>query len=1043
MPLQSPTVSATHIAFVYADEIWIVDRKGGTAHRLTSQTGLKGFPVFSPDGSQVAFARILDGNIDVYVAALTGGEPRRLTYHPKGDLPVAWTPDGKNILFTSQRIFDGGWRFYTVPMRGGFPTELPLPVGWEGSFSPDGSHIAYIPFNGLTFTWRNYRGGLTTKIWIANLADSSIQEIPRENSNDSYPMWIGDNVYFVSDRNGTDNLFVYETGTKRITQLTNFEKRDVKFASASTEAIVFIQSGAIHLYDLKTKQVKNVEIRIVDDFADDKPHPVKAARWISDFDISPNGTSAVFGARGEILTFNTETRATLNLSQTVDAAERFPIWSPDGNYIAYFSDESGEYQLHIRAINGGGVIRKISVERNPSFYNELVWAPDSKKLAFSDKRLALWYVDLDRGMANRVDNSTFAGQADFQPVFSPDSQWLAYSMHRPNRLRAIFVHHLATARNYQISDGRTDSEYPVFDRNGKYLYFAASGNAGPSKFVGQTALLFEDLITRRLQMVLLQKDTVSPLGAKEIPPEKERDRKSVTIDIEGIGQRVLPLPLPVRDYVGLAAGKPGILFIMERSWVNPLNLEMQRSQLLTKFDVSKGAAEKFVEGATSFKVSSDGTHLIFQKGRTWSIVETDTPPKTDEGNLDLSRGEIQIDPRAEWRQMFNEVWRFERDYFYDPNHHGQDLAALKKMYAAYLPNVVTRRDLNLIFNEMLSHLSVGHMTAGGGDIPSQASSNVGLLGADYKINNGSYRITKIYRGDNSQPLLTGPLSQPGLDVKEGDYLLAVDGQEIKPSEELFSQFVGKAGKTVELTVASEPDGTSARRITVVPLPGEATLRRYDWSESNRRRVEELSGGKLAYIYLSNLGETGLLTFIRDFYGQIDKQGLIIDERFNGGGSPGDYILETLSRSPLAYYTFRDGQDLPFPAGLMTGPKILMINESDFSTADTFPFMFRQAKLGSLVGMRTAGGGVGFFVDIPRLIDGGAVSSPNRAIYNHIKGVWDVENHGVAPDVEVETLPTDWRAGRDPQLEAAVRIALESLGRNLKRPPTHPEYPAYK
>lgn len=1046
IPFQSPTVSGSKIAFVYAGSVWIVERNGGEARRLTTVPGDESSPSFSPDGSLIAFSKTTAGNTDVYVTSIAGGELRRLTFHPDLDLAAGWTPDGQNVLFRSTRasaeiLFT--YRFYTISVRGGFETELPLPTGATASFSPDGASIAYTPYRNMGEFWRNYRGGRTTPIWIAKLSDSSTEEIPRQNSNDYYPMWIGDTIYFVSDRTLTANLFAYELRTKKISQLTRFEKYDIRSASIGGEAIVFVREGAIHLYDLKTGQTKPVDISVSGDFAEVKPRKLKLERWLYDYNLSPTGAQMVFEARGEIFIFDSEKDALRNLTQSSGVAERSPVWSPDGKAIAYFSDESGEYQLHVRPVEGSGNIKRISIEPQPSFYNEPTWSPDSKKIAFSDKRLALWVVDVETGTARRIDTSTFARQNLYQPAWSPDGRWLAYSKTMPNRLAAIILYSLETGKSHQVTGANLDAENPVFDKNGQYLYFNASTNAAPAKLRNvsmSAALLFAPQVTRKVYAVVLQKDGSSPLTtAQKDQASAVREIRS-GIDVENLTERILPLAFPTHNFADLAAGRPGVLFILGK-WVDTSGGESPATRTLYKFDLATRKHEKYLEDVREYRVSSDGSHLFYPRAGSYHLVSTDATPKAEEGKLDLSSAEFDLDPRAEWQQMFNEIWRIERDYLYYTNLHGQNLAALKEKYAAYLPNVVTRGDLNVLFREMLSHVAISHLSVTGGDVPAPTEAskreNTGVLGADYRIEQGRYRIAHIYRGDNSTSALRGPLSQPGINVKEGMYLLAVDGEEIQASENLYKYFHGKAGKPTQLKVSAQPSGEGAQTITVSPIASDNLLRDFERVENNRRTVRELSGGKLAYIYLPNVQREGYNIFNRDFYAQLDKQGLIIDERFNAGGYASDYIIDALKRQPLSAYAFRDGDTLPFPADVMPGPRVMLTSEFAGSGGDSLPWLFRQAGLGMLVGQRTAGFGIGHYVNVPNLLDGGDVAAPNRAFFNPQTGAFDIENHGVAPDIQVAWTPTAWRLRRDPQLERAVQVAMAALKKITIRPVKRP------
>lgn len=1030
LPITSVGISKTQIAFSYAGEIWLVERQGGAAKRLVNQPGKKSRPTFSPDGSMLAFALESGGDIQTFVIPMNGGSARQLTWHPKDTVPLGWSPDGKQILLRSWRLSDNFTRLYTIPVQGGFETELPLPAGYGGAFSPDGKRLAYMPVRMATTTWRNYRGGQTSPLWIATLADSSVEMLPNDGSNNRNPHWIGDKVYFVSDRTFTANFFSFDTKTKKIEQLTKFEKYDIGASAADEDAIVFVQDGRLHLLDLLTKQTRVVPITVTADDAETKPRKVNAASVTHNFNLSPNGAHALFTARGEVLTVSTDKGEVRNWTNSSSSAERNAAWSPDGNWLAYFSDESGEYQLHLRSVNGEGGTRKLAIEANPSFYGEPFWSPDSKKLAFFDKRSNCWYVNVETGQATRVNNSIHPEPETLLAAWSADSQWLAYEKNQPNRLKAIFLYSLATGKSVQVTSSLQHAEAPAFDANGKYLYFLQSMNAGMRRAFGMTMFTFRTLVTKSVSVAVLSKDGVSPLA----PNAAQNNANS--IDPDGIGQRIVNLPLPARDYAGLAAGKPGVLFVQEASSTGP--------PILHKLDLSTRRPERFIEGVGGFVISADGSKLLYSARGSLALVSTEVPPKPGEGRLDLSGLQVQINPRAEWRQIYNEAWRLMRDYFYDAQHHGQNLKALQEHYAAYLPNLVRREDLNTVMQEMFSHITVSHLNVGGGDMPRVGTpSNTGLLGADYEVQQGRYRITRVLQGDNSRELLTAPLAQPGVHVKAGDFLLAVDGQEIKAEENLYRYFVGKAGRPTQINIGSTATGENARTYTVVPLPGENTLRTLDWMEENRRKVAELSGGKLAYLYLPDTGRTGYDLFNRDFYAQLDKQGVIIDERYNSGGAPADYFIDLLKRAPLSSYAFREGQDMPFPVATIPGPRVMIINEDAGSGGDTLPWMFRASALGTLVGKRTWGGGIGGYINLPSFVDGGGMSAPNRGFFNPKRGTWDIENHGVAPDIEVEQLPAAIRAGHDPQLEKAVQIALDELKKSVPAKPKRPAYPVYK
>jgi tricorn protease len=1071
--LREPTISRTHVVFVFAGDLWIAPRDGGDARRLTAGVGWEREPRFSPDGRLIAFTGEYDGNVDVYVVPAEGGVPRRLTYHPGPDGVVGWTPDGKRVLFWSRRNnASGTCRLYTLPVDGSWPEEVPLPSAWDGSFSPDGSHLAYVPLPRVFEAWKRYRGGTATPIWIARLADARVEKIPRSDANDFNPIWVGDTVYFLSDRAGPVTLFAYDTKSKKVSRLLENTGLDVKSASAGPGAIVYEQFGSLHLYDLSTRRARPLTIRVAGDLPEVRPRFEKVASQVQGFALSPTGARAVFEARGEILTVPAEKGDARNLTNTPGVAERDPAWSPDGRWIAHFSDESGEYALHLRDQTGRGEVRKISLNGTappggtPSFYYGPTWSPDSKKIAFTDRRLNLWCLDLETGKPARVDANRY-DTWNLMPAWSPDSKWLAYVKRLPSQLNAIFLYSLETRQSHPVTDGMSDAVLPKFDRDGKHLYFAASTDSGPTLGFIDMSGRFNRPVTRSLYVVVLAKGLPSPLAPEsdeEKDPEsgtqkddkekpataggeadtpasgaKKSDKEPpvVRIDLEGIDQRILALPIPPRNYWSLTPGKAGVLFYAEGF---PPGMPGVTGRTLHRFELKTRKTEKFAEGVGPFAVSHNGEKMLLRRGDNYAIVATDKPPSGDGSRLDLDGMEVRVDPRAEWRQMYREVWRIQRDFFYDPGYHGLDLTATAKRYQPYLDGIASRGDLNYLFAEMLGELSVGHMYAGGGSRPEVKRVRGGLLGADYTIENGRYRFARVYAGENWNPDLRAPLTQPGVNVATGEYLLAVNGREVRAGENLYAFFEGTAGKQVALKVGPNPDGAGAREVTVVPVESEYNLRHRAWIEENRRTVDRLSGGRVAYVYLPDTGQGGYTAFNRYYFAQSGKEGAVIDERFNGGGAAADYIIDYLRRPLLNYWKPRHGEDVTTPGLGIFGPKVMLINEMAGSGGDLMPWYFRRLKIGPLIGKRTWGGlvGVGGY---PTLIDGGQVSAPHFAFWSP-DGTWDVENHGVAPDIEVELDPQAWRAGRDPQLEKAVEVVLAELKRNPLPKHKRPEYPNY-
>ena len=1096
--LRYPAVSRTQIVFNYGGDLWIVSREGGDARRLTSDVGEEVNPAFSPDGTMVAFTGEYDGNKDVYVVPATGGVPRRLTFHPAEEYVVGWTPDGKNILYASWgnsfRHFE--FQLYTVPLEGGFPTQLPLPVAVEASYSPTGTSLAYVPHIQWQSAWKRYHGGQTTPIWIANLKDSSVVKVPRENSNDHFPMWVGDTVYFLSDRNGPVSLFAYDTKTSQVVEALHSDGLDFKTASAGPDAIVIEQFGTIKLYDLRTHQARNVPIHVQGDVDAVRPHFAKVEpKQIQNFGISPTGARAVFEAWGEIFTVPTDKGDIRNLTHSPAVADRDPAWSPDGKSIAYFSDESGEYDLAIRDQNGLGAVRHINLGNPPSFFYSPTWSPDGKKIAYGDKRLQLWYLDLDNPAPKLIDTDYFGGfgSSQFSQTWSPDNKWVAYTRQLPSGQHAIFVYSLDQSKAFQVTDGMSDAINPVFDRNGKYLYFTASTNVALTT-AGLDMTSDEHRISRSVYVAVLSRDEKSPLAPEsdeekpkdEKKPEQEpgrskdqsadsgKDKKDknadakaaaekgkgekdqdkakkeepvvVKVDLDGILQRILSLPIPARNYVNLLPGKSGILFLAEGPMVFTDDDDEGPSLTLQKFDLSKRKVDKFIEDVNDFTISRDGEKILYRKHDSWVTAATDdlpspgAPPKPGIGPLKLDGWQVYVEPRAVWKQIYDETWRIERDFFYDPHYHGLDLDKVKKKYAPYLEGIASRGELTYLFEECLGEMTVGHMFVGGGEKPEVKKVNVGLLGADYSLENGRYRVAKVFDGENWNPGLQAPLTQPGVNVKAGDYILAVNGRDLQASDNIFSFFENTAGKQVVLKVGPNYEAKDAREVTVVPVESEENLRHRAWIENNRRRVDQASGGRVAYVYVPNTAGEGYTSFNRYFFSQVGKEAAIIDERFNEGGQLADYIVDYLRRPMMSKVVGREGHDWSSPSEAIYGPKVMIINEMSGSGGDALPWYFRKAGIGPLIGKKTWGGLVGIG-GYPQLIDGGRVTAPRAALYG-LNGDWEVENRGVAPDIDVELDPALWRDGRDAQLEKAIEVVVQQLKQHPLPEIKRPAYPNY-
>ncbi len=1065
----SPTLSKTQVVFAYGGYLWSVPREGGDARQLTTG-GHEGAPVFSPDGKWIAFTGQYDGNVDVFEMPADGGEPKRLTWHPGVDIATGWTPDGKKVLFHSNRDsyadFD---RLYTVPVEGGPAEVLPMWRGEAAWFSPDGTRIAYVPNEIWQTSWKRYRGGQTTPIYVVRLSDLALEKVPRENSNDRNPVWLGDTVYFLSDRNGPVTLFAYDTKAKTVKQAIANQGLDFKSLSAGPDALVYEEFGGIYLFNPSSGKSTKVDIRIAGDLPSTRPHYEQVGDRIQNAAISPSGMRAVFEARGEIFTVPAEKGDVRNLTHTHAVAERDPAWSPDGKSIAFFSDESGEYALHIVDQSGTGAAKKINLGNPPSFFYGPLWSPDSKKIAYTDKRLNLWYVDVEKGTPVKVTTDRYEDPSSaMNETWSPDSKWLTYSKFLENHLRTVFVYSLDSGKESQITDGISDARFPVFDKGGKSLIFAVSTDMGLSS--GWLDLSsFQHPVLRHIYSAVLKKGDPSPVEpqsdeekvadekkeaasgdkgkeadkGKEGEKGKEGDKKKeeaakVVIDLDGIGQRIVSLPIKAARYEGLDTGKAGTLFLSEI--VDVPRFEGPTPVTVSKFDFSTRKTEPFLGGINGFGVSANGEKVLYRQGPAWFIAATAAAPKPGDGALKLDGMETYVDPRAEWNQMYHEVWRIERDFLYDPNHHGLNIPAAEKKYSTYLKGLGGRADLNYLFDEMLGEVTVGHMFIAGGDIPRPNQVRGGLLGADYKIENGRYRFARIYNGENWNPDLRAPLTQPGVDVKVGDYLLEVEGRDVRPPAEAYSFFENTAGKQIKIKVSLNADGKDSREVTVVPLPSEFALRNRAWEEDNRRKVDELSGGKLAYVHVPDTAVGGWLNFNRFYFSQVGKQGAVIDERYNHGGAIADYIIDELKRPLRNCAISREGEKFCSPLAQIYGPKTMIINEMSGSGGDALPWMFRQDKIGPLVGMKTWGGLVGIY-GYPPLLDGGFVTAPRVAIYG-LHGDWEVENKGIPPDIEVENDPASVAAGHDRQLEKAVEVTMDALKKNPVTIPDHPPYPNY-
>jgi tricorn protease len=1088
--LRTPSVSRSNIAFAYAGNIWIVDRAGGNARRLTSFQGEASNPKLSPDGKLVAFSAQYAGNVDVYLLPIEGGEPKRLTYHPGADMVQGWTPDGKEIVFASGRASAAPSptpRFYKVGLEGGQETAMPMPRAYQGKISPDGTRIAYRMNNSWDEERRNYRGGQNRPIWIENLATHDVELTPWTDSKEMDPAWVGDVVYFLSDRDGVSNVFSYDTKSKALKQQTTFKDYDVKTLDADADAVVFEQGGYIHELDPRTGREHTVNIAANGDFPWMMPAWKDVTARISSMALSPTGKRAAVEARGEIFTIPAEKGDARNLTSSSGSAERDPRWSPDGKWLAYFSDASGEYQL-ILSSQDGTTKRAINLTE-PSHYYTPEWAPDAKHITYHDTHLRLWVMDVATGKQTHVDTDPFMiPTRSLNPKFSPDGRWVAYAKRLPTLFRAIFAYNVETGQKIQMTDGLADAQSPAWDASGKYLWFLASTNFGPTAgWLDMTS--YDHPVTSAVYLTVLKKGEASPLlpesdeereaAAAGTPPAPRPDSArtpapssaavanaatpgrdsvrtarsalpTVAIDADGLSQRTLAVPgLAQRAYRDLEAGPAGTVF-----WIEAVPATGTtdapgggNAGTLHRYVIKDRRAAQFASNVVDYALSADNHKLLYrtpgQAGGLFLVDADKTVPAPATGRLAVQLRAL-IDPRAEFKQMFDEGWRIQRDYIYVKNLHGTDWPKMKTMYGALLPYVNHRADLNYLLDQMGAEIAIGHSFVRGGDVPEVAPVTAGLLGADFTVDNGRYRIAKIYDAESWNPELRAPLATPGVDARVGDYILAINGVNLSSADNIYRLLDGTSNKQTVLTLASSAQaGGASRRVTVVPIPNENGLRGRAWIEHNRRMVDSLSKGALAYVYVPSTAQPGYTSFNRYYFAQQDRLGAIIDERYNSGGSAADYIIDLLQRDFDGYFNNPVGDRYPMtsPAAGIWGPKVMIVNEMAGSGGDLMPWMFKHRKVGTLVGKRTWGGLVGTW-DTPAFVDGGTMIAPRGGFFTR-NNQWDVENVGTAPDVDVENWPKEVIAGHDPQLERAVteamkQLAAKKIDRATKEPPS-PEW----
>ena len=1106
--LRFPDVYKDKIVFSYAGDLWLVSTSGGVARRVTSHSGLEIFPKFSPDGSQIAFTGEYDGNPNVYVIPAEGGQPKQLTFEaPPTREPermgvenevISWMPDGKSILFLSRRDTFNTWfgRLFMVPTTGGLPTRLPLDKGGLTSFSPDGNQIAYNRIFRNFRTWKRYTGGMAQKISIYDLKTNHYEQIDTQyQGTDTFPMWHGDTIYFDSDQGPERrmNLFAYSTKTKQIRQLTHFKEFDVNWPSLGPDSIVFENGGYLYLFDLASEKATKVTVQVPGDLDLARKHWDNTSKLITTADLSPDGKRAAFSARGDVYTVPAKEGSIRNLTRTPGIREEDVAWSPDGKWIAYISDRTGEEELYIIPQDGTGKETRITFDGSMHRLQP-TWSPDSKKLMYADKSLRLFYVDIDEKKPVQIDQGKYADLTDYN--WSPDSKWVAYAKVHENGNPVIYLYSFEDKKIAPVTTDFTGSVNPVFDPDGKYLYFISARDYNET--LGVYDFEFSNPKPFRIYAVTLRADTPSPFapqsdevevkkpnpdekeqvkpgepeqkpetpkaGPKTQKPEEkkaeekkpEEKKEPFKIDLEGIQNRIVALPTPPESMGQLGASK-GYVFYTTSPIIGLSGPLPGETPAIHIYDMKERKDAVLVARATGYALSFDGKKLLYSApggggggeggANTYGIVDA-TPPSgaahhVGEGALALGGMHAEIDPPAEWKEMFYEVYRQERDYFFQKSMNGVDWAKERDKYAQLLPYVADRYDLNYIMGEMVGELSNSHTYVGGGDYPDLHPINTGMLGVDFEADtaSGYYRFKKIYPGENWDAALRSPLTEPGVSVKQGDYLLAVNGQTLRVPENPYVLFENTAGENVTLTVNAKPSEDGAKRVVVKPISSEFRLRELDMIATNRHKVEEATKGRVGYVYLPDMGASGLNEFVKQYFPQIRKEGIIFDVRYNGGGFVDQLIFERLRRVLAGMESARNFESGTEPPNVFYGPMACVTNEYAASDGDFFTYFFKYYKLGPVIGMRTWGGVRGIRGEIP-LMDGGYITRPEFSLYG-LDSHWLIENRGVEPDIVVDNTPDQVMAGHDPQLEKAIELVMKEIQEHPKKLPPRPaDLPAY-
>ena len=1051
--MRFPDIHGNTVVFIYGEDIWSVPAAGGVATRLTIHDGQERFPKFSPDGSSIAFTGEYDGNADVYVMNAYGGEITRVTYHPGYDQVVGWHPAKNKIMFISRRKHFGFTKLYLISPDGTGLEEVIFHNIAQGSFSPDGKKIAYNRVSRENRTWKRYKGGTAQEVYLYDLESNEERNLTNFRGTDRIPMWVGDKIYFASDRDGVLNIYSVDPQTGTIEQITRHTAYDVRRPSAGTGKIVYELGGSLWMLDVATKQTKQIPVKIETDVPEVRPVFVEVADLIQGIDISPNGKRALVVARGEVFTVPKENGPTRNLTQDSGSRDKDAVWSPDGKTIAYFSDKTGEYELYLVDPFKKRPPVRLTTHKD-GYRHTLRWSPDSKKIAYTDQTLTLYIIDVATKKITKVDRAEYENidvSLDLKPIYdfawSPDSRFLTYSKMNQDLAYQVYIYALETGKVHSVSNGLFNDFHPIFSRNGKRLFFVSNRRFNPTFCDFEWEMVYKK--TSGIYCLTLQKDAGSflPFKSDEDPSSETGEKPAkdkgtvVTIDFDGIADRIETLPLPRGNYRYPTAGENTLFYLnRDEGDFNRFEFRVPETMNLFAYDFETQKEKKVIDEINRYRLSADASSIVYQKGEAIGIIAS-SERESAGSPLNLADLRMRLDPMAEWKQIFNEAWRMERDFYYEPNIHGLDWTAMKEKYGRLLPYASCRQDIQFIIGELIGELNTSHTYVYGGDTRRDADRvNVGMLGVDYTVDEAAnrYRIQRILSTPDWSRGTFPPLAKPGLNVKEGDYILAVNGQEVTADKNIYAYFQDLADKQVTLVINSKPSKTGAREIVVQPARGDRTLRYLDWAEQNRLVAEKASNGQIGYIHMPDTYTGSAREFPKYFYGQTRKKGLIIDGRFNGGGLDPAIFLQRLQKKPWSYWTRRYSHDQASPNFSVNAHMVCLTNRQAGSGGDELPWEFQYFKMGPVIGTRTWGGLVGVSMFIA-MIDGGGLTAPDYRIYDP-QGKWVVENEGVTPDIEIDLHPAEMARGYDAQLMKAIEVLTEKIEQDPRTWPEHEPFP---